>query len=59
LALNLKNPYKMFWLTNNDPDIMDIEDGVLPPEPLRIRAAEGMIRVSFEYVVAKLAAGQL
>lgn len=58
-ALSFANPYQVFWLSNNDPDIMGIEIGTKPPPPLQIRNPQGMIAVSLEYVYAKLQAGQM
>jgi hypothetical protein len=57
--LNFDNPFRVYYLNNNDPDIGGVEAGVLPPPPLVIRAAQGMIGVSLELVRAKLAAGQI
>ena len=58
-ALTFSDPFKVFWLNNNDPEIMDIEFGKAPPPPLVIRNPQGMIGLSLEFVHAKLQAGQL
>jgi hypothetical protein len=58
-ALTFSDPYRVFWLNNNDPDIFGIEFGSLPPPPLTIRNPQGMIGLSLEFVYAKLQAGQI
>lgn len=56
---NLSDPFVYVWLTNNDPDIGGLEDGSLPPPPLRQRSPRGMLGLSVVYVLAKIDAGQL
>ena len=58
-ALNFSDPYHVFWLNNNDPDIMGLEAGELPPAPMRQRSPQGMVGLTLAYVVAKLDAGQM
>jgi hypothetical protein len=57
--LDTSNPFQMFWLTNNDPDIGGLEMGELPGAPLQSRSPNGMMRLSIEFVMAKMAAGQM
>lgn len=58
-TVNLANPFQVFWLNDNDPDIMGLEYGLLPPEPLTQRSRNGMARVSMEYVSLRVSLGTL
>ena len=46
-TLSFDNPYQVYWLSNNDPDIMLIEYGQLPLPPHRIRS-KAMVAHSLE-----------
>lgn len=58
-ALDTSDVFRVFWLSNNDPDILGLEMGELPPSPLIQRSPNGMIRLSMEFVLAKMASGQM
>lgn len=54
------NPYQTFFLNNNDPDFRELEDGQIPPDPLRQRTPPGgMVGLAMAFVKYRLAAGQI
>ena len=55
-SLNFRNPFQTFILTNNSPDIVGLELGILPGPPLESRSPNGMFGLVHSFVNAKIAA---
>ncbi|MDW9531874.1 hypothetical protein RWE87_13280 [Sinorhizobium meliloti] len=55
-AISTRNPFKQFWLTNNSPDILDLEYGKLPT-PSSSRSPRGMVRVTVQNLLLALEGG--
>ena len=53
-ALSFANPFQAYYLTNNSPDIVGLELGVLPGPPLSSRSPNGMFKLVQTYVSAKI-----
>jgi len=51
-----RNPYQQFWFSNNAPDIMGLEYGLLP-SPSRSRSPKGMVRVTVQNLILALEGG--
>lgn len=56
-SLNLRNPYKSFWFTNNASTIRDLEYGLLPTAE-RSRSPNGMVRVTMQNLILALEGGR-
>jgi hypothetical protein len=54
MAISISDPFQIFYLNNNDPDIMNLEFGLLP-SPERSRSPSGMVKLSMSYVIAQTA----
>lgn len=57
--LNFSDPYRVFYMTNNDPTSVGLEFGELPKAPFRQRSPNGMVGLSVRYVVERLEHGSL
>lgn len=55
----IRDPYQIFWLTNNSPHIQGLEYGKYPLSPLRQRSPNGMYRITLAAVAARLRAGAI
>lgn len=55
-ALSFKNPFTVYWLSNNSPDIGLIEDGA-SGLPGKSRAPNGVFAITMADVIAKLKSG--
>ena len=49
------NPFAVFHLTNNSPDIAGLELGILPGPPLKSRSPQGMFGITEAYFTALVA----
>jgi hypothetical protein len=57
--LSFTNPYRVYWLANNDPTVGPLEAGEWPEPPFVQRSPQGMFMVSVEYVLALLDTGAI
>lgn len=54
-SINLANPFGVIYLTNNSPDIVGLELGLLPGPPLKSRSPQGMFGVTQAFFNVKIA----
>lgn len=54
-TLNLSNPFGVFTLQNNSPDIVGLELGIYPGPPMPSRSPNGMFGITQAYFHEKLA----
>lgn len=45
-SINFRDPFGVIYLTNNSPDIVGLEMGLLPGPPLKSRSPQGMFGVT-------------
>jgi len=57
--IKFDDPYRVFWLNNNDPTIGPLEEGAWPEPPLNQRSPNGMFLLGVEYTLALLETGAL
>ena len=56
-ALSYTNPFRVYWLANNAPDIIKLEYGQLPT-PTASRNSAGMVRVTVQELLERLKTGR-
>lgn len=56
-SLSFGKPFRMYWLSNNAPDIVKLEYGQLPT-PATSRNSAGMVRVTVQELLARLKMGK-
>lgn len=55
-SLDLRNPFGVIYLTNNSPDIVGLEMGLLPGPPLKSRSPQGMFGITQAHFNAQVRA---
>lgn len=58
-GIDYSNPFKVYWISNNAPDIAGLEYGALPFEPYTPRSPRGMFAVTVQELISRLEAGSI
>ena len=53
-SVNYNDPFQVFWIVNNSPNIGGLEAGELPEEPFTPRSPQGMFGVTLQELSALL-----
>lgn len=54
LAIDFRNPFQTFILTNNSPQVSGLELGLLPGPPMKSRSPNGMFGLTHEWVMTTI-----
>ncbi len=55
-SINMRDPFGVIYLTNNSPDIVGLEMGLLPGPPLKSRSPQGMFGITNAHFNAQVKA---
>jgi hypothetical protein len=58
-GIDYTNPFKVYWISNNAPDIAGLEYGALPYAPYTPRSPRGMFAVTVQELISRLEAGSI
>lgn len=58
-GIDYKDPFKVYWISNNSPNIKGLEYGELPYDPYTPRSPQGMFAVTVQELISRLEAGSI
>lgn len=58
-GVDFTDPYKSFWISNNAPNILGLEYGLLPEAPYTPRSPNGMFAVTVQELITLLDSGSI
>lgn len=58
-GVDYTDPFKVYWISNNSPDIGGLEYGALPFDPYTPRSPQGMFAVTVQELISRLEAGSI
>lgn len=58
-TVNYDDPFQVYWITNDSPNISGLEAGELPEEPYTPRSPQGMFGVTLQELTALLESTRL